>query len=436
AGTLKDIVSGGVGVVSFSQTLSHITPTDDDNRFAYAFCLFGMTSKNDGAGYKPYIGNVLVAAELFKNRYGMSDNVDIVLYVSMQDDNDSLWPEDEKLLETMNVKLKYYDQIIAVDSTKPKYGWIEATMNKVILLNSTEYTRILHLDSDVLPLASLEYIFELSAQGIFKENMIIGTGTLPMNAGFFMVTPSQEGFQQALDLMEAKRLYAKTHKKWDAKYGWAGVDYFASDETPPALKNHPKDSGFRAFSWYGADADQGLFYIWPRFIRKSMTHMLHDRFVNYGPGGPNNTLSLIESVHYYREKGHVNPFLVPHTANEKKNATSALKASNCQRYGACNVPNLYWHHMHFLDQEKGKATAKPQRYFILGTHMEEYYALLQRNQGQNNVAVKPPVQNPMLLWWDTLMELEVRLDFNFTRLWLPNATTIAAAASKEIGQRG
>jgi hypothetical protein len=27
------------------------------------------------------------------------------------------------------------------------------------------------------------------------------------------------------------------------------------------------------------------------------------------------------------------------------------------------------------------------------------------------------------MWWDALMELEERWQFNYTQLWLPNATT-------------
>ena len=47
--------------------------------------------------------------------------------------------------------------------------WVDATLNKVIILNSTEYKRILYLDADVIPLASLEYIFDLSMSGVFRR---------------------------------------------------------------------------------------------------------------------------------------------------------------------------------------------------------------------------------------------------------------------------
>jgi hypothetical protein len=297
-------------------------------------------------------------------------------------------------------------------------------MNKAIILNATEYTRVLHLDCDVIPLASIEYIFDLSMKGIFKENMIIATMALPMNAGFFMVTPSEEGFQQALDLIDGLQQYAKDHPgRFDSVHGWGGINYFASDETPPALRSQPTNNEFRAFDYYGGNGDQGLFYIWPRFVRKSMTHMLHDRFVNYGPGGPNNTLSLIESVHYYPQKGHVNPFLEAHIQNAHNNATSSIKASNCYRYDACGVPNPYWHHMHFLDQEQGRETAKPHRYFMTGTKLGEYHALQANKRKNDSGALRAHFTQPILMWWDALMELEERWQFNYTQLWLPNATT-------------
>jgi hypothetical protein len=161
---------------------------------------------------------------------------------------------------------------------------------------------------------------------------------------------------------------------------------------------------YRQFQYYGANADQGLFYVYPRFLRKSLTHILHDRFINYGPGGPHGNLSLIESIHYYRKEDHVNPF--------DNMVNSSIGPSNCRRYNACGVASPYRHHMHFI-------IGKPHMYFENGQHKDEYDQLRKYQDLQEESAFARASPNSYLLWWDILMELEKRHGFNYSSLWAP-----------------
>jgi hypothetical protein len=311
-------------------------------------------------------------------------------------------PDDARLVHEMGIRLEYYTPLVPVSD-----GFVDSNMNKAIILNSTKYRRVLHLDADVIPLANLDYLFHFSETGILKENVIIATKSTPMNGGFFMLTPSKEGFQDALELIHKKR-----PGKWDTVCGWGGVCYFEDPTTPPAL-TCAKTEGFRKFIYYGSNGDQGLFYIYPRFIRKSMTQILNNRLVHYG-AGPNDT-SIVERVDYYDEPER-NPFI---------NATNyTIPAENCHRYNACGRPSPFLHHMHFLITDVGHSQAKPHRYFMNGNHLDIFTQLQARHpwNGQIDDSNGLKINSPILLWWDTLLELEQRLDFNYSSLWV-NATT-------------
>lgn len=52
-------------------------------------------------------------------------------------------------------------------------------MIKFIVLNFTQYSRVLFLDADVLPLHSLDYLFEISEAEILKPNVILAAGRAP-----------------------------------------------------------------------------------------------------------------------------------------------------------------------------------------------------------------------------------------------------------------
>jgi alpha-N-acetylglucosamine transferase len=48
----------------------------------------------------------------------------------------------------------------------------------------TEHQRVLYLDSDILPMANLDYLFALSMRGVLKPNFLISGVYQLANGGF------------------------------------------------------------------------------------------------------------------------------------------------------------------------------------------------------------------------------------------------------------
>jgi hypothetical protein len=65
-----------------------------------------------------------------------------------------------------------------------------------------EYSRVLFIDADVMPLCNLDYMFELSDPTdtnnvpLLKENAIIAWRGEAANAGFFMMKPNDDDWKQ------------------------------------------------------------------------------------------------------------------------------------------------------------------------------------------------------------------------------------------------
>ena len=69
-------------------------------------------------------------------------------------------------------------------------------LDKFQILDLTEYSRVIFLDSDVIPLCNMDYIFELSEGGrvgngnmTLKENLVVAWKHEPSQGGLFMLRP-------------------------------------------------------------------------------------------------------------------------------------------------------------------------------------------------------------------------------------------------------
>jgi alpha-N-acetylglucosamine transferase len=86
---------------------------------------------------------------------------------------------DALLLTKMGVKIRY----LPLDSLDSFYS---AMLAKFFILDYTEYDRIIFMDSDLIPLCNLDYLYQLSMEGSIGENVVLAWLHEPAAGGFFM----------------------------------------------------------------------------------------------------------------------------------------------------------------------------------------------------------------------------------------------------------
>jgi alpha-N-acetylglucosamine transferase len=69
-------------------------------------------------------------------------------------------------------------------ATQAKLNVGGSMFTKFHVYSMTEYQRVLYLDSDILPMANLDYLFDLSMQGVLKPTFLISGVYQLANVGF------------------------------------------------------------------------------------------------------------------------------------------------------------------------------------------------------------------------------------------------------------
>ena len=110
------------------------------------------------------------------------------------------------------------------DGTPPR-GEISDMMNKFDVWNLTEYARVLFLDSDIIPLANLDYMFRrqispkdpTDEQPTLHPTVVISGYLQPANGGFFVLEPNKDDYQQ---LQKIIYKMSRTYKDFNKTLGW------------------------------------------------------------------------------------------------------------------------------------------------------------------------------------------------------------------------
>ena len=101
--------------------------------------------------YRGYIYNVAIAKELLSKDFGSTNDVIVMIRMHLDSDYDTLPKADENILSKVGVIVKYLPKPRKVDN------FYTAMMDKFRILQFVEYTRVLYLDGDVMPLTNLDY---------------------------------------------------------------------------------------------------------------------------------------------------------------------------------------------------------------------------------------------------------------------------------------
>jgi hypothetical protein len=243
-------------------------------KWAFAFLIGGCASTKPQ--YRGFLYNVVVAAQQFKE---LGSKADVVVFIQMSTatKETSLPEEDVKLLAAVDVRIIYLPKF----RTLINEIFYSLVLEKFRILELTEYSRVLFLDGDILPLCSLDYLFELSepehGEAVLKENVVLSWKREAANAGFFMLQPSRSDYLELQDIIHKKELNALAlpWPHWDPVEGWG------HQITPPDFWRSIDQITGTNWTWHAVFADQGLLYHWTKYAKKSVSLIIGGEVENW-----------------------------------------------------------------------------------------------------------------------------------------------------------
>jgi hypothetical protein len=224
-----------------SQASSPVVP--QNSPWAYAFLLGGARLAREGSDYRGGLFSVVAAAHALR-KYGSKADIVLMVQLSVHADPQvtTLEERHEEMLSKLHIRLVYLPRF-----AKPIMEcFYSLVMEKFRILSLTEYSRVMFIDSDILPKCNLDYLFELSdTQGAaastfwnetiadhppsvttslpkLKENIVLGYKREPSNAGLFVLKPDADDYQLLQQVMRQKeeRALELPYPHWDEVLGW------------------------------------------------------------------------------------------------------------------------------------------------------------------------------------------------------------------------
>ena len=252
-------------------------------RFAYAFLAAGV-NVNDPISYLGYLSNVIASARALRSAGSTADIVLLVRLSAVVPEEASasatlseLPPVRKADLDRAGIKL-YYIPRVKVDN------FYTAVMDKFRILQLVQYERVLFLDTDVIPLCNLDYIFLSSAGGevdggivpvTLRPNVVIAYKTEPANAGFFLLAPMPGDYNKIESLIIDRQ---EQGYDFDTVQGWGKV----MDGPDDGWRTGPGKRG-NGWDFFSAWSDQGLLYYWVKFWKRDVSMIIGDEIETYGP---------------------------------------------------------------------------------------------------------------------------------------------------------
>lgn len=249
-------------------------------KWAYAF-LVGGCDREEGH-HKGFLANIIVSAKQLQMHNSTADVVALI-QMSYKSKYDTLSPDEIKLLEAVDVKIKYIPKF----SSATHEMFYELTMQKFHILDLTEYSRVLFMDADVMPLVSMDYVFELSEPAspattppLLMENMVVSWKNEPASAGFFMLKPNHEDFIRAQEIIRntEKLALKQPWPHFDEELGF-GHKIDQSDPWEANLRGR-FEKGTK-WTWHCAFSDQGFLYHWVKYEKKNVSIINGNRIQNF-----------------------------------------------------------------------------------------------------------------------------------------------------------
>ena len=256
-------------------------------KWAYAFVVGGCGPNTPE--YRGFIYNIAVAGHMLRSLGSVADVV-AMIQISYSTNDTELPEEETKLLTSAGVRIRYIPKF----ASEVHENFYTLMMEKFRILDLTEYSRVLFLDSDIMPLCSLDYLFDLSEpkQGVatLKENLVLAWKSQPASGGSFMLRPSHDDFEalQGLIIRREREALKLPWPHWNPVKGWGHII------EPSDAWRSPYGYGGTNWTWHGSFADQGLLYYWAKYFKQNFSLVIKDKVENWGS---QNGTSVLEETH-------------------------------------------------------------------------------------------------------------------------------------------
>ncbi len=242
------------------------SPTSFSNPYAYVWVMTDVHENNQS--YKGVLWSVLISAKILRKS---GSTADFWLHVRLSSDSnlDAIQQEESKLLHDLGIKIRYMERRNNYYESEALFPQI--THDKFLILDMTEYKRVIFLDTDTIPMTNLDYYFHLSdpeykkVATVLKPFFIYATRKEPMGGGMFMVEPSKWIYQKYEEAVKTQREKAKVlpYPHFDRDTGW-GYNFRENNDFWESMNKNSTNWHF-----YAAHNDQGLMYYVAKFLSKN-----------------------------------------------------------------------------------------------------------------------------------------------------------------------
>lgn len=241
----------------------HVAKTRDGSaKNAYSF-LIGACDPDQPDKYRYFLYSVMVIVRILQSAGSIAD---FHVWVEMfhLSSHDRLPPEEERVLRELGVTVHY------IGGKRPGQSFYALQLQKFRILGMTQYKHVMYLDSDIIPLVNLDFLFDWIDEGILKPYVGFVGKAEPINGGSFIVSPREGAVEQINNLINEKE-----HRPWNDTFGWGHT------MTPPDRYLTNFMGPQTTWDFHGGDTDQGLLYYWTKYVEKDVSMILKNFTVEH-----------------------------------------------------------------------------------------------------------------------------------------------------------
>ena len=275
----RDPVTTEPVVVDVADTRTNPIPASD-SPYAYVFAIWRLDP--DKQNHKGYLANILIATRILRLQGSTADFV--ILIKLHYDSKHSVLPNElVQLLTGMKIRIHYLaqqQQQQQHDDNDRKLNVYGTMFYKFAIFNLTEYRQVMYLDSDLMPMNNLDYLMQQADHGFLKPNIMIASNREPANGGMFIVRPNQTVYQHIQSIIRTWGDRLAKSQEWDELVGWGHVI-----EPPDCWETNNHHNRGIKWTFWAANADQGFFYYYCKYVLKECTQILARWIMNFGSAG-------------------------------------------------------------------------------------------------------------------------------------------------------
>jgi hypothetical protein len=374
---------------SFAESERRPANDPSTSKFAYVFLIGGI--HEDRPAYLGFLFNVLVAQDILRST-GSQNDVWVLLQFAADAKITELPPNVLQILQASGLRYRMLPKI--------RFNtFSELVYEKFRVLEMTQYSRVMFLDADIIPLANLDYLFDST---IFRPNLIVATRGEPCNAGLFILEPQKNSWNELQQIILQQHESAKNlpYPKFDRQVGWGHSFLEAGDEWTAIEKTGKR------WNYHASHSDQGLLYYYAKYHVQDVSIVIGDRVEHWVSYDTAKRLHANIETPILRDNLPVRIGMTSQDQIRKLTTIQPLAyQSNCNTKPkssfVCHVP--YRDYAHFYGRTK-PWQASP-------STLVHYWSQEKVNDINANAS---EMKAPTLLWFQTLKKLNDQIGLGIT----------------------